>query len=538
MNGLSEWTVMFYLAGDNELSSFIVPQLKAIKDAGFQEDVNVLVYSDPNVRGARTRIFNVNRRRKQRLIDQMKPPTRIGDGNDPFVRNLIEDDIAGTINPSAPISVALNGEISAVESLRGFLRFCRDTHPAKHYILFTVGHGMIVGNDAFLPDSNPVTAITLKELEEILREFPRKEASDESEASEESTLELLALHSCSLSAIEVAYQLKGAANFMMASEGISFVEGWPYRQLLKKIFNTVDKAKNKKVNVRELVGDLYYLAYFNATDYLLSGFSLDLALCDLSTDTVEAIKPSLQTLVSRLKAGLKDKRIQELILLAHWKSQSYWQENYTDLFDFCRCLALACDTTNEQQDLVRTACVNVMEAINRIVILSETFGWEYQYSHGLSIYFPWSEPLDEDFVPDSSRNDLIAQDRKEDRTMTILGNYRDYTFTTDFEGDSWLSFLESYFVETKRPSREEEDGTTRNEDESAEVLSAVALSSALLDSALPGPDDPGKTTGTTGTACACPSIKNYPTTVVILKDGKRRTVTEPFITRGTLRAFE
>ena len=30
------------------------------------------------------------------------------------------------------------------------------------------------------------------------------------------------------------------------------------------------------------------------------------------------------------------------ILLAHWKSQSYFQENYTDLYDFCFCLSDFC----------------------------------------------------------------------------------------------------------------------------------------------------------------------------------------------------
>jgi hypothetical protein len=32
-----------------------------------------------------------------------------------------------------------------------------------------------------------------------------------------------------MSAVEVAYELKGKADYMIASQGLSFVGSWPYR---------------------------------------------------------------------------------------------------------------------------------------------------------------------------------------------------------------------------------------------------------------------------------------------------------------------
>src|SRR5215213_7141462 len=152
MSQLSEWTVMFYLATDNDLSPIIVSQIKAIKDAGFQADTNVLIHLDPNEKGAPTRIFNVNLQRKQELIADNKRPTRIGDGRDPFVRDLIDDDITRKINPAAGPSSKIIGQtlknpdkVSATDALTNFVNFCVESHPAKHYILILVGHGMIVG---------------------------------------------------------------------------------------------------------------------------------------------------------------------------------------------------------------------------------------------------------------------------------------------------------------------------------------------------------------------------------------------------------
>src|ERR1044072_4588257 len=237
---MKEWTIMFYLAGDNALAPLVVSQIKAIKDAGFQENIDVLVHFDPNELGVPTRIFDVNRDRKQRL------KTRIGDGRDPFVRNLIEDKIPEQKKSRDDKSKSTEetpenpDAINAEDALAKFLSFCCDNHQAKHYILFLVGHGLVVGNDAFLPDDNPVSAITLKKLGKILNDFTA-DAKGQGGA-----FELLFLHSCSMSAIEVAYQLKDTAKYMIASEGPEFIDSYPYRQLLKKVFNTLEEVKEAR----------------------------------------------------------------------------------------------------------------------------------------------------------------------------------------------------------------------------------------------------------------------------------------------------
>jgi hypothetical protein len=48
---------MFFFAGDNALSPLIVSQLKAIKDAGFHKDVDILVHLDSNEAGVPSRNF-------------------------------------------------------------------------------------------------------------------------------------------------------------------------------------------------------------------------------------------------------------------------------------------------------------------------------------------------------------------------------------------------------------------------------------------------------------------------------------------------
>src|SRR5437667_11397682 len=143
-----KWKVMFYFASDNPLSPLIVSQLKAIKDAGFQTETDVLVYFDPMEIGVPTKLYDVNRERKA-----LAQKSKIGDGDDPFVRNMVEDESDESVIPKS-IKGVLAGtnrkEPVAFHSLSAFIDFGLKVRPAKNYILFLVGHGMIVGNDAFL----------------------------------------------------------------------------------------------------------------------------------------------------------------------------------------------------------------------------------------------------------------------------------------------------------------------------------------------------------------------------------------------------
>jgi hypothetical protein len=233
-----------------------------------------------------------------------------------------------------------------------------------------------------------------------------------------------------------------------------------------------------------------------------------------------------------LKKGLDDDAARELIVLAHCKSQAYWNESYTDLYDLCLCLQESCQARQKRylddpllaslsEEMIRNAsnyasltslskaCGDVIgelekdgsDPFNRLVIFSEHFGPKYQYSHGLSVYFPWAKPI-------------------ENGNEKVISNYKDYRFTTEFPKDgSWLSFIEKYCDRTKRPSRIDEDkersSAKAQSQPSAEGnglnLVAVAKSSShggALEHKAGGALE-NKAGGAVGSTCDCPSIKNY-----------------------------
>jgi hypothetical protein len=643
-----EWTVMFYLACDNPLAPGTITHLKAIKNAGYHPEVNVIAQFDPHTTNMPVHIFDVNR------IEKMKHPNKanIGfAGDDPFVRNLVTDKLwpsdlnqrirramKGRLDfkfePPVPSKEMMNDGLTPKDSLEKFLQFCRRNYPARHYMLFIVGHGEIVGNDVFMHDEHVTptrngnakpSSLSLIDLAGILDRFKTS-----LRRAKRGPLELIGFHACSMSGAEVAFQLKGKANYMLAAQGPTYNGAWPYRQILIRLFNDlnsggrftkeglgadglVDTLKrgrdsfskflrrrcngngmqelldehvigerpaprlaqalahefngmltdaklpqqfphvklptipnlqanelgrqhrnwhllqsvlppevaqaNTRVNVKRLCKKIFDYCLFNSFDFQLAGYSCDLTLVDLNK--VDVIEEPIANLVKSLKRGLKSSKtynhflIRALMLLAHWESQSFFQEQYTDLYDFCFRLRAKCEkarihcspshNTLKRMADIEATCKAVMTALKKghgedddgVIVRCEFVGPAYQYVHGLSVFFPWAEPV---------ANPMWEK------------QYPKFAFNKV----GWQSFLKLYFGETMRkPAGDEKNDVEPNsapdtlDTNLLNLLQRMARQVFNDDGQLgtAGSKDPLGTAGSRdpqGDDCDCPSIKNYP----------------------------
>lgn len=517
-----DWTLMFYFATDNPLAPGVISQLKALKNAGYHPGINIIAHFDPQSAGTPTHIFDVNNIEK---LEDPFPNVGFGNANDPYVRDLLLDRLwrDEESRKGVPIREAIRDVFAQPgynppkppplkyadpseprfkeasnpkESLAALLKFCRKYYPAKHYMLFIMGHGLVVGNDVFLYDEHAEKhSLTLVELGEVLAKFKHK-------IHGKGEFELVSFHSCSLSAAEVACELQGTANYMLASQGPTFVDSWPYKEILIRVMN--DTKGDSQIDIKKMLVKIFYYCLYNNTDFLLAGYSFDLCLCDLRKAS-DITKP-LQDLTSVLIYGLRDPMVRDSIVLAHWRAQSYWQENYTDLYDFCFCLSRSFNPPQPNGDIndirnrIYQACVGVMKVLlkedntehNRFIVRAESAGPKYQYSHGMSVYFPWSEPVSD---------------------IPIMQQYRLYKF----EETSWRTFLYRYWEATMRLTRKSEQDPlwpVPYPNNKAELREDIASLVHFAGGPLPGnyvlrdgkvgPDDP------TGDECTCGSIKNHP----------------------------
>jgi hypothetical protein len=544
-----EWTLMFYFASDNALAPEIVSQLKAIKQAGFHPDANVIAQFDPNSENTDTHIFEVNRVNKI----QAQGKHRIGHvgfkANDPYVVNLMTDKVWRKDEKEGPIRDQIikslerfrgdgeafdppeppprparrdggegSTEAAPIDSLQSFLRFCSRNYPARHYMLFILGHGLVVGNDTFLFDEEaPEHSLKLTDLATILNGFKRDVEK------RGAAFELISFHSCSMSSLEVAYELqyevgnkpRGTANYMLAAQSPSFVSSWPYRQILMRIFNYLVR---KEDDVKQLVTNIFSYCLYNSYDFIVAGYNFDVCLCDLNN--VSQIQAPLSALSESLIEGLKLPQIKERILLAHWDAQSYWLENYIDLHDFCGCLVRRIGDPGSPPDKVSEeiieACDKVMWVLRKgdekgddegndlLVVRSEFAGTASQYSHGLSVFFPWARPVSSMFWPEE------------------YNKYRFFTSLNEGGGTPWSDFLAAYFVKTRRDARAveeaallaaESDGkrsarSAKPKEPELEEILLEAFATRVFD--VSGQLNKGGPRDSQGDSCDCPSIKNYP----------------------------
>jgi hypothetical protein len=249
-------------------------------------------------------------------------------------------------------------------------------------------------------------------------------------------------------------------------------------------------------------------------------------------------------------------------VLAHWESQSFWQEQYTDLYDFCRCLGKRCEDRlatlkkiagangggfDTLLTDIRDACAEIIkrllpkrqDGMEPLVVRADNFGPVYQYAHGLSIYFPWSQPIEDKGDEDDNANNMKRL-TPEERSRQAIKNYSKYAFNNkEHFSPSWLDFLKVYFEETRRRARpfestfpadvppEWESGYrfAKNEKDLAK-LSIIGTSAKHSTGALEkGSPEMTKGAPSEGASCDCPSIKNY--------------VTQGFfVTPGAAKAYE
>jgi hypothetical protein len=323
---------------------------------------------------------------------------------------------------------------------------------------------------------------------------------------------------------------------MLASQAPSFVGSWPYRDILIRVFKDIQR-NGKKIDVNAVLSDIFTYCFKNSTDYLLAGYSYQLTLCDLRK--INDIKKPIETLSHALVKGLKDPGSKYVILYAHWKAQSFFQEMYTDLYDFCYCIADRYNRIVEsgakprpQLEALNEACKDVLKVLtkpdhndepglpgNALIARAEFIGPAYQYSHGFSIYFPWSRPSED---------------------SQIMEQYETYKLNKPLK-DSWAKFLTEYFEATQRKTHNEErhweytSNGRRPRKPSVESKLEEDLGNLVYNGEGPlGGFALAKesVSDKTGDDCGCLSFKNYPRDT--RSRGERRKKAQPMPVSGTL----
>lgn len=420
-----EWTVMVYLAGDNNLDSAGVIDLKEMKKVGSTEQINVIAQFDREGKDIATNRYYIRK------------------------GGTLAKDVVGSLGET---------NMGNPRVLEDFIKWGIKNYPAEHYLVVVWNHGngwndenvyrvarnmmklnikrrgevvlpakgapkdsvsirriRAIGGKKFrhaLFHTSIMRAITIRgiayddDAQDFLDNIEMKRLLASTKKILKRKIDILGMDACMMSMAEVVYQLRDSVSLTVGSEEVEPGDGWPYDRILAKL------AKKPAMTPNELATTIVneYVASYPAN----SGVTQ--SACDLSKAGLLA--SAVDQLADVLNSHLSDAAVRATVIECRLQTQAYDTPDYIDLYDFCNLLE-----SKTGFDDIRAACSAVKNMIQRdgVVIRSGYKGKNVKHSNGLSIYFP-------------------------QKSLSSLYATLDFTKKT-----SWGKFLERCISYTRRP---------------------------------------------------------------------------------------
>jgi hypothetical protein len=387
------WTVMVYMAGDNNLDSAGVVDLSEMKKVGSTNDINILVQFDREGKNMATNRYFVQKG---------------GTADKDRVASLDE---TNTGDPKV---------------LEDFVTWGATNYPAKHYLLVLWNHGAgwddanVFEGDVFSGSTPPVSrkaqtivtrgataearpitfaqaraglsrtrralfkstvAAAVQEraiafddqAQDYLDNIELKKVMTSFKKKLKRKIDILGMDACLMSMAEVAYQMRDVADFSVGSEESEPGEGWPYDRILQAL------AAKPAMTPEELSKTIVtqYLASYKTGDNVTQSA--------MKLSEIKPLAVAVDGLAKALKSALSDAASRTAIVNVRARVQEYSRpyDDYCDLLHLCDLLDKG--VTN---GVVKTACAVVKNAAAAALVAAGCKGSTVSNSQGISIYFP------------------------------------------------------------------------------------------------------------------------------------------------------
>ncbi len=469
---MKDWTIMVYMAGDNNLSENMATSLEGLgvfasnRTAGERGAANLLAFFDSSSLTAPT--FYIDYSESDPTAGPLHHAVTKVDMHHSPKRDA---KTLRRIDPNIPVEQ----DSASIYSIMNFVRWCIKTQgrTAHNYALIFSGHSFGFHGTSFMRDESSGSYLTLfsfrKALEKVNKLYLQSDRSDR--------IAILGFDSCVMSMLEVGYELKGVAQTLIASEGSLPNSGWSYAPLLTEFVAQHTRSKKTKYaasttqapeHVRVAASGIVRKFTEQQKSLLVGGRSVDISAWDLGkvpqlARSVNDLAVKLNTYLDLTKKSSAKKvtdrditiyhELKKIILQSHFDSQTYMKEQSVDLKDFCYQLILECRLLWNGEngaifEEISKLCGKIILAVDQCVIKCGFSGEEYQFSNGISLYFPWSYVTY--FLTNSKYHNLLfVRGEKNYRPNISKG-----------VGKDWNNFLYNYLTRvTLRRSRKDSSGT-------------------------------------------------------------------------------
>jgi hypothetical protein len=390
-NTKKTWTVLVYLAGDNDLDGAGVVDLGEMKRVGSNARVNMVAQFDRAGKNAATKRYFL--RKGTTLAKDVVASlgeTNMGDPNVlqdflawgaknyPAQRYMVviwnhgagwdDENIYRSVRRGLKRNVAYKKSAvgETVRGAAGAVPMARVRAMSKRPFkraLFSTTIQQAVQKRAIAFDDQAEDFLDNIELKRVLTAAKKTFGGK---------IDVLGMDACLMNMVEVAYQVRNTAQVLVGSQEVEPADGWPYHTVLRELTRKPDVTPAEVANV--IVAR--YLASYKPNEGVTQ------SALDLSAST--RLEGAIDKLSASLLKELPGEATQIAVMRARRAARDYETRDYVDLVHFCQLLR-----KYSASAAVQGACSGVEDAAARTFVLASGFkGASVTNSNGVSIYFP------------------------------------------------------------------------------------------------------------------------------------------------------
>jgi len=347
--GALQWTVMVFMNAANDLDDYSELNFNQMEQ----------VQTNPNVR----------------VVVQWKRAARFAPSGSwtGTRRYLVQYDTdAQRINSRLLDDLGQGVDMGSADTLREFVRWARTTYPADRYALVIWNHGSgwrsraAFRGRAVSFDDELGTSIKIWELPTAIRP-----------SAADPVMDVLLFDASLMQMLEVAYECRNIARYIVGSEESPPGEGYPYHELLKPLMDNSDIAPAQWASAIPRIFVRWYHQNYP--------FYRNITQSAVDASRLEAVADALDALAGSLLA----KRTLYVNALARARQDAQNYSTYPEYRDLWHAAALIKQYTADTELSQR---VNALHAALGLAVIANDrdtrAGARVPNSYGLSIYYP------------------------------------------------------------------------------------------------------------------------------------------------------
>jgi hypothetical protein len=344
----SKWTVMVYMNGANDLSVFTKLNFNQMeKVAGAPQNVRFVVQWKQSTSLPYTAYFNGTRRYLVKY-----------DTTDSFDNSELVQDMGTDV------------DMGDWHTLNQFITWSKTYYPAQRYVLVIWNHGNGWLNRSV--DAGPTRGVS---YDDVTNNFIRTEQL--SQAIGNTALDIVAWDASLMQMMEVAYEIKDQAHYVVGSEESPPGEGYPYDLIF-------DDFRDRPDDSTASLTDAFVQGMLSVPGYQ----TRKITQSSIETTKLPALATALDNLAQLLIAN-KDaiaadvQFVRQTSVTQSYSESAGMNRHFRDIYHLCQNLEARLSGTFPT---IVTACQQVRSALTQAVV-HEGHNSQSPNSHGLSIDF-------------------------------------------------------------------------------------------------------------------------------------------------------